>query len=577
VPVRALLDVVCFGGVGFAWNYAVLCLVTVNGSWQDWRVGQAYPIQNRKKEIYSENILSRILTREAMDMPIRFLQMKPAIIFAIALLAIEGSLIVVVQPNPVGLWFTIFSAIFLSQICQLIPSLWKFKSAVRLKRQWFLLFLSFLLQAITYAMRAQSVWVNRVLQHKSHWAIGYRELFIVFAYIPVLLLCSIPSGRPYRRIFFCIDAAQAMIVGYLGYVKLFSVIPFTNTPTVPISHLHITHFYAVADLTIAMAGTLRLFASTNSDEWRFHHLLCLYLWIGAFLHYPYNTVSSLWIEPLVLIPGLAFYVLVSSLPLECTQEGAVLTSNKLTILFNTISPVLFTCALLALAIDVVPQYFRFGIACIIAAFVLYGLRSTVLQNSYEQSQLFLKQAHDKLEELTLKDALTGVANRRCFDQRLELEWGRAIREQTPLSLLLIDVDFFKNLNDRYGHRFGDECLIQIASALKSELPRSSDLLARYGGEEFSAILPGTTQTGAQTLAGRMQNAVNALEIKNESSIGSHATISVGIATYVFPCNGSPGLLLEASDKALYQAKANGRNRIELGTMSLLPSNPLQKA
>ena len=138
---------------------------------------------------------------------------------------------------------------------------------------------------------------------------------------------------------------------------------------------------------------------------------------------------------------------------------------------------------------------------------------------------------------------------------------------------MIDVDYFKNINDRYGHRHGDECLICIAAALRAALPRSGDLLARYGGEEFAAILPGTDQHGVQAVAFRMQQAVRELNIHNETDLGSIATVSIGVATYEFTHDASPGTLVEASDRALYLAKQLGRNRIEVASLTPEPNLP----
>ena len=177
----------------------------------------------------------------------------------------------------------------------------------------------------------------------------------------------------------------------------------------------------------------------------------------------------------------------------------------------------------------------------------------------ERSLLLLQ---DQLQSLVVTDSLTGIANRRCFDQMLEREWNRVTRTQDPLSMLLIDIDFFKNLNDQYGHRVGDQCLVAIAAALESASPRSGDLVARYGGEEFAVILPSTDRNGAESVAKRMQQAVCDLHIQNETSIGRYTTISIGIATYEFPQPGSPSVLIEAADRALYTAKRDGRNRVE---------------
>jgi diguanylate cyclase (GGDEF)-like protein len=179
-----------------------------------------------------------------------------------------------------------------------------------------------------------------------------------------------------------------------------------------------------------------------------------------------------------------------------------------------------------------------------------------------RSQEALRKALGRLENLSLTDALTGVANRRCFDQTLEREWNRAKRAGEQLSLLMIDLDYFKNLNDRYGHVYGDECLVTVARALSAALPREADTLARYGGEEFCAILPDTDRAGAQTVADKMRSAVRRLGIRNETAIGTTATISIGITTFEPAGDASCLDLVRGSDRALYRAKSDGRDRVE---------------
>jgi diguanylate cyclase (GGDEF)-like protein len=131
-----------------------------------------------------------------------------------------------------------------------------------------------------------------------------------------------------------------------------------------------------------------------------------------------------------------------------------------------------------------------------------------------------------------------------------------------LSLLLIDIDHFKALNDHYGHPYGDECLIEVAAAMQSVLVRGGDLLARYGGEEFAVILPATNSHGAEAIASHMRDAVRALRLEHEGFHGGLVSISIGIASADLPQDESPRLLIKASDEALYRAKLNGRDRIE---------------
>ncbi|MNT37363.1 Phytochrome-like protein cph2 [compost metagenome] len=177
-----------------------------------------------------------------------------------------------------------------------------------------------------------------------------------------------------------------------------------------------------------------------------------------------------------------------------------------------------------------------------------------------QSELALRAAHDKLEKLSLTDGLTGIANRRRFDQTLQLEWQRAARNHQGLALLIIDIDFFKSLNDTFGHPYGDACLVRIAAALHSALPRASDLAARFGGEEFAAILPATDGDGALAVAHKMQEAIAAAAIVHAPSRGGLVTASIGLA--LSDAGQTPEQLLAAADQALYRAKQNGRNRVE---------------
>lgn len=180
----------------------------------------------------------------------------------------------------------------------------------------------------------------------------------------------------------------------------------------------------------------------------------------------------------------------------------------------------------------------------------------------QQLQLYqeLEAAHRELQRLARTDALTEVANRRWFDEYLKAEWRRMAREKQPLSLILGDIDFFKQYNDTYGHQAGDECLRQIANALRFCAKRSTDLVARYGGEEFAVILPNTTAFGASHVAQRIQIVVNALEIAHaNSAVSQHVTLSLGLACMTPAPHTSPPLLIAAADTALYQAKAAGRN------------------
>ncbi len=176
----------------------------------------------------------------------------------------------------------------------------------------------------------------------------------------------------------------------------------------------------------------------------------------------------------------------------------------------------------------------------------------------------LKRVRDTLAALSIQDGLTGLANRRRFDDGLSQEWARGLRLQTPVALIMCDVDHFKKFNDHYGHLAGDECLRGVAGALKGMVVRPSDLMARYGGEEFAMLLPHTDAAGAKAVAERIRGGVEELKIphaKHESS--PYVTLSLGVASLIPAIGESPQLLILRADQALYNAKHAGRNRVAM--------------
>ncbi len=173
----------------------------------------------------------------------------------------------------------------------------------------------------------------------------------------------------------------------------------------------------------------------------------------------------------------------------------------------------------------------------------------------------LADANLELERLSSLDGLTGLTNRRRFDQLYVHEWKRAIRVGSSLSAILIDIDHFKAYNDRYGHPAGDECLRRVAASLRETAARPGDSVARYGGEEFVAVLADTDGAGARVLAERMRVAIEKLRVEHAASTTApHVTLSLGVATMTPDDATTPAALLSAADEALYEAKKGGRNR-----------------
>ncbi|GGP45393.1 hypothetical protein GCM10009347_11070 [Shewanella algicola] len=179
----------------------------------------------------------------------------------------------------------------------------------------------------------------------------------------------------------------------------------------------------------------------------------------------------------------------------------------------------------------------------------------------------IKQANAELETLSLTDPLTQIANRLALDRKLRMEWVALYRTQSPLAIIMIDIDYFKLFNDHYGHLEGDNCLLNIANILTQNTKRPRDLVARFGGEEFTLVLPDTNIQDAVQIAKHIHNDIANSELKHQcSKVSEFVTVSIGIAGVIPSGTSSVGELMEMADKALYVAKQNGRNRIEINEL-----------
>ena len=189
------------------------------------------------------------------------------------------------------------------------------------------------------------------------------------------------------------------------------------------------------------------------------------------------------------------------------------------------------------------------IVTVIVFVVVFALRASSRQFS-------------RVTRMTVMDEVSGTYNRRYFNMVLEEEWKRSMREYTPLSLLMVDIDFFKAYNDSFGHQMGDECLLSVGRILSAELKRSADFTARYGGEEFAIVLPNTTVEHARLLAERLRRSVEVARMKaGNEEVSPWVTISVGVATATAEFEQSSAILVKAADNCLYESKRAGRNRV----------------
>ncbi|AKG24111.1 GGDEF domain-containing response regulator [Calothrix sp. 336/3] len=216
--------------------------------------------------------------------------------------------------------------------------------------------------------------------------------------------------------------------------------------------------------------------------------------------------------------------------------------------------------------DSVDMAFEVGATDYLTKPIHWAVLKRRVRRLLQQGQVYkqLEAANQALQQMANEDGLTGLANRRRFDQYLNSQWLNLAQEKCPLSLILCDIDFFKRYNDKYGHPAGDACLQKVGSVLREVAQKNHDLVARYGGEEFAVIMPFTQASGAVHVAASMQAGVRELKLPHsESEISQFVTLSLGIATLVPNFESSPTDIVAIADQALYQAKSEGRNRIIL--------------
>jgi diguanylate cyclase (GGDEF)-like protein len=228
-------------------------------------------------------------------------------------------------------------------------------------------------------------------------------------------------------------------------------------------------------------------------------------------------------------------------------------------------------------LSVAPRWYETGwfrgmflLALLFLAYALYRLRTSQvtrrtlqLEREVSERTAALEEANRQLKQLSIEDGLTGLLNRRAFDAILQDECRRGERAQVPLALMMLDIDYFKQFNDIYGHQAGDTCLILVADTLKKACGRAGEFVARYGGEEIAIILPATSPDYARQQAENLRCRLADLAIPHSGSVAADmVTVSIGVTSLIPRTEMSPSALLAAADKALYKAKEAGRNKVE---------------
>ncbi|MGD0729904.1 MAG: GGDEF domain-containing protein [Terracidiphilus sp.] len=394
------------------------------------------------------------------------------------------------------------------------------------------------------------------------------DFFFFASFVPILLSITLPDEGALDRSPFLLDSFQAAACTCLAYTALFGAFPFIGQPASAMPYAPLEYVYDAEYLAVVLLAALRLFLGTRHkpDRYFFRSLLLytsLYAFCsGIYNHYvgKYSLTNGL--DALNDIPSAALALAAlfapAAAPLADSGLASAVGRPKLVRLIDNARPVFLSLALIGLSAIVAVRHFAVAFGFIVLAFILYSLRASLLQSKLQHAQAALQQSNTRLSEIAHLDSLTGVPNRRGFDQLFAIEWGRAQRTRQPLSMLLIDVDHFKRINDTYGHQAGDECLRNTARVLSATLDRPADLIARYGGDEFAILLAETGPLGASTVAARMRSA-----IANDAKAPVPTTLSIGVCTWNAEGDASQNQLISAADRALYAAKRNGRDRIEL--------------
>jgi len=370
-----------------------------------------------------------------------------------------------------------------------------------------------------------------------------------------------------------IDGLLAIVLGYLYFALTFSWTTLQGALSAQ-SATMIVYTFDMENVFLAVTTVTRYFGSEGTSDRHLFRTLASYACVYAVCAAYYNHHVALGVAPdigsyydaVVDVPFLLFALVAwPSPPRYPLSSAAPVRKSSLFVRFvRSGSPLLLSLSVLTLSLLLLyqRQHTNLGIAGVVVAVLGYGLRSILSQVRHIETEDLLRHDRSTLAELAMHDGLTGLLNRRAFDEAIEREWRVVQRGDQVVSLVLIDIDLFKQYNDSYGHPAGDACLKLVADELQKSLLRPADTLARYGGEEFVVILPGATLAAAGAVTSRVCERINQLGLPHLASPFGQVTVSAGVACSSSVRGGTAESLIASADRALYEAKRNGRNRVE---------------
>jgi diguanylate cyclase (GGDEF)-like protein len=389
-------------------------------------------------------------------------------------------------------------------------------------------------------------------------------LFILFG-VPIVLAVSASYVEGESALLRVIDAALALALGYLFYVHTFSLLTLHGAGSMTQALLVATMFDA-ENLFLLVASAIRLSAADRRGERHFYRAMTVFTALYTVITFYYNHFVALGDhpdfgslrDPLIDLAFLA-------LAIEAWHDHepaphARQPSPGLVRFVRSASPLLMALALLVVAIIVLRERFYLGVAGIVVAVLGYGARTTLTQVQHIKTEEGLQQRSHAFEVMAHTDSLTGLPNRRALDEVLEHAWTQTGPDRHRITVLMIDIDYFKQLNDRCGHPAGDACLRRISEALAGAVGRRDDVLGRYGGEEFALVMSGASLQAGLVVAERLRHTVESLAISHSGSPLGVVTVSVGVAS-ALPGEKPLDALIATADSALYEAKRRGRNQV----------------
>lgn len=405
----------------------------------------------------------------------------------------------------------------------------------------------------------------------SNLSVDPSDFIYLAATFPLLIALSTTRETESLRVVFMLNCVQIALALVLSYVLLFRMSMNEDAASTVMGRI-----YGAACILLAIMATLRVLTWATAQERQGIRWIGVVLWtyLPVELGMDYATArwkmnaggvaDLLWSVPFLLGGWQALHLPIAP------EEKERKPLNRRRLLVEALCPMLITTGIFALAASITTQHPVLGLSAIFLLLATQGFQAAMVQLNYlagrnrllEREQ-DLRCANAALEALSMQDPLTGIANRRRFNDALDNAWRRAVRRRQPLTLLMIDIDFFKGVNDLHGHAYGDECLITIADVLGLQARRPDDVVARLGGEEFVLLLPDTSGDSAADVAARLHRAIHLMGVVNHASPFDHRlTVSIGIGCSLPQAGINPAALVDCADQALYKAKGLGRNRTE---------------